>query len=49
MTADISHAALRNWARGSHPDEAGVEFLIRAFGGRFAGAGYPWIRSGDHG
>ncbi len=49
MTADMSHTALRNWARGSHRDEAGVEFLIRAFGGRFAGAGYPWIRSGDHG
>lgn len=47
MTNDIS-PALRDWARGSHPDEAGVELLVRAFNGRFTGAGYPWIRMGDH-
>lgn len=48
MTNDISHAALGNWARGSHPDDAGVELLVRAFSGRFTGTGYPWIRRGDH-
>lgn len=48
MTNDISHAALRGWARGSHSDEAGVELLVRAFNGRFTGACYPWIRMGDH-
>ena len=35
--------ALRAWAAGSYADTAAVELLVRAFGGRFAGAGHPWI------
>jgi len=35
--------ALRAWAAGSYADTAAVELLARAFGGRFAGAGSPWI------
>jgi len=35
--------ALRAWAAGSYADMAAVELLARAFGGRFAGAGRPWI------
>lgn len=35
--------ALRAWAAGSYADTAAVELLARAFGGRFAGAGHPWI------
>ena len=34
---------LREWARGSYPQEAGTELLLRAFGGRFAAPGQPWI------
>lgn len=46
-TTDI-HDQLRSWARGTLSDEAGVELLIRGFGGRFAREGQPWIRiSGD--
>jgi hypothetical protein len=36
-------AALRAWSAGSYSDTAVVELLARAFGGRFAGAGHPWI------
>jgi hypothetical protein len=35
---------LRAWAKGSNSLEAGVELLLRAFGGRFARPGWPWIR-----
>lgn len=35
---------LRAWAKGSYPLEAAVELLVRAFGGRFADAGNPWIK-----
>ena len=35
--------ALRAWAAGSYADAAAVELLARAFGGRFARAGHPWI------
>ena len=35
--------ALRVWAAGSYADAAAVELLARAFSGRFAGAGHPWI------
>lgn len=35
---------LRLWAQGTYPLEAGIELLARAFGGRFAGAGHPWVR-----
>lgn len=46
-TTDI-HDQLRSWARGTLSDEAGVELLIRGFGGRFAKRTQPWIRiSGD--
>lgn len=34
---------LRAWARGSYAAEAAVEMLARAFGGRFAAPGWPWI------
>ncbi|OIQ88918.1 hypothetical protein GALL_291960 [mine drainage metagenome] len=40
---------LRTWAAGSHPLTAAVELLIRAFDGRFADAGQPWIRIEDNG
>ena len=35
---------LRDWARGMYATEAAVELLARAFSGRFASAGQPWIR-----
>jgi hypothetical protein len=38
---------LRVWAVGVYDQEAGVELLIRAFDGRFARQGCPWIRRGD--
>lgn len=34
--------ALRAWAKGAYPLEAGVELLIRT---GFADAGFPWIRT----
>jgi hypothetical protein len=37
---------LRAWASGIYPLEAGVELLIRTSGGRFAGAGQPWVQPG---
>jgi hypothetical protein len=41
---------LRSWAKGTYTYEAATELLLRAFGGRFAGAGRPWIRfDGDTG
>lgn len=40
-------AGLRAWAGGIYPLEVGVELLIRTSNGRFAGAGQPWVRSGD--
>lgn len=41
--------ALRAWAKGSYPQEAATELLIRAFNGRFAGAGYEWMQTNDDG
>ncbi|WP_448060594.1 hypothetical protein [Cellulomonas hominis] len=41
--------SLRAWAAGSHPDVAAVELLARAFGGRFAATGLPWIASDTDG
>ncbi len=38
---------LRSWARGDYAEEAGVELLVRAFGGRFADPGWPWIQACD--
>ena len=34
---------LREWARGSYPLVAATELLLRAFGGRFARLGNPWV------
>lgn len=36
---------LRAWARGNTTEEAAVELLIRAFEGRFAASGKPWVLS----
>ncbi len=41
------HEALRRWAKGLYPLEAGVELLIGAFDGRFANQGQPWVQQGD--
>lgn len=38
---------LREWAKGSLTSEAGTELLLRAFGGRFAAPGSPWILTDD--
>lgn len=37
-------ADLRAWAKGIYGTEAAVELLARAFDGRFAEPGWPWIR-----
>ncbi|MCA0252146.1 MAG: hypothetical protein LCH76_07655 [Actinobacteria bacterium] len=42
-----THQALRRWAKGSYPMEAGVELLIRAGGGRLAAKGWPWVQEGS--
>lgn len=34
---------LRAWAKGSYTTGAATELLIRAFGGRFAAVGQPWV------
>lgn len=40
----MSHADdLRAWARGMYTTEAATELLLRAFGGKFAEPGNPWI------
>lgn len=36
---------LRRWAKGSYPYEAATEMLLRAFGGRFAQPGQPWVKT----
>lgn len=38
-------AGMRAWARGSYSEEAAVELLVRAFGGRFCREGLPWVRA----
>jgi hypothetical protein len=43
----VTVAGLRAWARGAYAEEAAVELLARAFGGRFASAGWPWVRPCD--
>ena len=43
----ITFAGLRSWAKGLYPLEAAVEILVRAFGGRFADPGQPWIQPCD--
>ncbi len=40
---------LRSWARGMYTTEAATELLIRAFDGRFAAPGNPWIKPTRHG
>lgn len=37
------------WARGIYPTEAATQLLLRAFDGRFARPGWPWIRSSESG
>lgn len=39
---------IRARARGCHPVEAATELLLRAFDGRFAQPGLPWIRHDHH-
>lgn len=39
--------SLREWARGCYAQEAAVELLFRAFGGRFTSSAYPWVISDD--
>lgn len=43
----LTHAGLRAWAKGLYPLEAAVELLVRAFDGRFATPGNPWIQPCD--
>jgi hypothetical protein len=38
---------LRAWAKGSYTLEAATELLLRAFGGRYARTGHPWVRQED--
>ena len=38
---------LRRWARGAYAEEAAVELLVRAFGGRFASIRFRWVRPCD--
>jgi hypothetical protein len=48
MSSPISDG-LRGWARGLYPAEAAVELLLRCFGGRFAGPGWPWLQADARG
>lgn len=42
----MTHADdLRAWARGMYATEAATELLLRAFGGKFAAPGNPWIHT----
>jgi hypothetical protein len=51
MSTGTSRAAvidgLRRWARGAYAEEAAVELLVRAFGGRFATTRFRWVRACD--
>lgn len=40
---------LREAARGSYPEEAATELLIRGFGGRFTGPGWSWMCLDENG
>jgi hypothetical protein len=43
---EMTHADdLRAWAKGVYTIEAATEMLLRAFGGRFAAPGNPWIHT----
>lgn len=39
----VTFTGLRPWAKGLDPLVAAVEVLVRAFDGRFANPGSPWI------
>jgi hypothetical protein len=42
----MTHADdLRAWARGMYPTEAATELLLKAFGGKFAAPGNPWVHT----
>ena len=42
----MTHAYdLRAWARGMYPTEAATELLLKAFGGKFAAPGNPWVHT----
>lgn len=42
----MSHADdLRAWARGMYTTEAATELLLRAFGGKLAAPGNPWVHT----
>ena len=42
----MTHADdLRAWARGTYTTEAATEMLLKAFGGKFAAPGNPWIHT----
>lgn len=42
----MSHADdLRAWARGMYTTEAATELLLKAFGGKFAAPGNPWVHT----
>lgn len=41
------HEALRRWAKGVYPLEAGVELLVRTSNSRFAHPAQPWVQPGD--
>ena len=42
----MTHADdLRAWARGMYTTEAATELLLRAFGGKFAAPGNPWVHT----
>lgn len=42
----MTHADdLRAWAKGSYATEAATELLLRAFGGRYAAPGNPWVHA----
>ena len=43
---DMTHTALRAWAKGMYPLEAGVELLIRP---GLATPGYAWIQPNSEG
>jgi len=36
---------LRVWARGMYTTEAATELLLKAFGGKFAAPGNPWVHT----
>lgn len=38
---------LRHWAKGNYTLEAATELVLRAFDGRFARRGWPWVKSED--